>query len=102
MDEADIIVRGGTNDSMSGGQFTNVTKVITNFTKVITNFTDYDDVDIALLKTETRLKFDAKLKPIKLATFIPKLGSMAVLSSFGSGKAVSIPNVCVPLSSCLK
>ena len=86
MDATNLSIRAGSNDSVSGGQWVNVTKIITNFT-------DYEDIDIALLKTETRLKFDATVKPIQLAKFIPKLGSKAVLSGFGSGPAVSTTNL---------
>lgn len=72
----DLTIRGGSDD---GGQSSKIDKIITNFT-------GYWTLDIALLKTKTKLVFNKYLKPAKLAKFLPKEGSLAVLSGFGKNE----------------
>lgn len=74
-----IFVRAGSNSAWSGGQEVNLTK------KIIHEKFDRDyPYNLALLKTITPIKLNQKAKPIKLAKALPKAGSKATITGFGS------------------
>lgn len=50
---------------------------------MIKNLTYPHEINIALLKTKKPMRFNKKLKPIKMATFVPEEGSTAVMSGYG-------------------
>ena len=69
-------IRGGSDNATVGGQ---ATKLL----KLIYKYTTSRDVDIALMKTERKLKFNPSLKQIGLGKARPKVDSVAMLSGFG-------------------
>lgn len=74
-----IRVRVGSNDIWSGGQELNLSKEI-----IHEKFDGDYPYNVALLKTLTPIKLSQNVKPIKLAKAIPKAGSKAVITGYGS------------------
>lgn len=79
----DLTIRGGSDDGQTGGQSSKIAKVITNYTGDWT-------MDLALLKTKSKLNFNNKLKPVKLAKTLPAENSKGALSGFGKNEVSKI------------
>ena len=72
----DVTIRGGSDDGQRGGQSSKIDMIFKNFSSAYV-------MDVALLKTKTKLVFNKYLKPIKLVRRLPKEASTVDLSGFG-------------------